>query len=187
MATHTTILSWRIPWTDEPGRLQSMGMQRVKHNWVTNTFKFSQAKKNLGIFCSYSHKLTVLLSSVGIVPWSSWSEFLRLLKCLQLSPDQLLVSTQNLLPHHFYQEWAYIFKLKGPEISSQAPQEVYSDFFRGHKPNPRTPRWWLIQETTSPEDPGSELPIAEMDGPLSVWSPVSSAYILTFFFTYVRI
>ena len=29
MATHSTILSWRIPWTEEPGRLQSMGSQRV--------------------------------------------------------------------------------------------------------------------------------------------------------------
>ena len=29
MATHSTILAWRIPWTEEPGRLQSMGSQRV--------------------------------------------------------------------------------------------------------------------------------------------------------------
>ena len=33
MATHPSILAWRIPWTDEPGRLQSMGLQRVGHNW----------------------------------------------------------------------------------------------------------------------------------------------------------
>ena len=32
MATHTSILAWRIPWTEEPGRLQSMGSQRVGHN-----------------------------------------------------------------------------------------------------------------------------------------------------------
>ena len=32
MATHSSILSWRIPWTEEPGRLQSMGLQRVKHD-----------------------------------------------------------------------------------------------------------------------------------------------------------
>ena len=29
MATHSSILAWRIPWTEEPGRLQSMGSQRV--------------------------------------------------------------------------------------------------------------------------------------------------------------
>ena len=37
MATHSSILAWKIPWTEEPGWLQSMGSQRVGHNWVTNT------------------------------------------------------------------------------------------------------------------------------------------------------
>ena len=32
MATHVSILAWRIPWTEEPGGLQSLGSQRVKHN-----------------------------------------------------------------------------------------------------------------------------------------------------------
>ena len=32
MATHSSILAWRIPWTEEPGRLQSMGSQRVRYN-----------------------------------------------------------------------------------------------------------------------------------------------------------
>ena len=32
MATHSSILSWRIPWTEEPGRLQSTGSQRVGHD-----------------------------------------------------------------------------------------------------------------------------------------------------------
>jgi len=31
MATHSSILAWRIPWTEKPGRLQSMGSQRVEH------------------------------------------------------------------------------------------------------------------------------------------------------------
>ena len=32
MATHSSILAWRIPWTEEPGLLHSMGSQRVRHN-----------------------------------------------------------------------------------------------------------------------------------------------------------
>ena len=32
MATHPSILAWRIPWTEEPGQLQSMGLQGVRHN-----------------------------------------------------------------------------------------------------------------------------------------------------------
>ena len=37
-ATHSNILAWRIPWTEELGRLQSMGPQRVRHNWATFTW-----------------------------------------------------------------------------------------------------------------------------------------------------
>ena len=33
MATHSSILTWRIPWTEEPLRLQSIGSQKVRHNW----------------------------------------------------------------------------------------------------------------------------------------------------------
>ena len=36
MATHSSILAWKIPWTEEPGRLQSMGSQSVGHDWVTS-------------------------------------------------------------------------------------------------------------------------------------------------------
>ena len=32
MATHSSILAWKIPWTEEPGGLQSMGLQRVRHD-----------------------------------------------------------------------------------------------------------------------------------------------------------
>ena len=34
MATHSSILAWKIPWTEEPGRLQSMGSQTVGHEWA---------------------------------------------------------------------------------------------------------------------------------------------------------
>ena len=37
MATHSSILAWRIPWRKEPGGLQSMGSQKTGHDWATNT------------------------------------------------------------------------------------------------------------------------------------------------------
>ena len=42
MASHSSILAWKIPWTEEPGRLQSMGSQRVRvgHDCTTNAFTF---------------------------------------------------------------------------------------------------------------------------------------------------
>ena len=38
MATHSSILAWKISWTEEPGELQSIGLQRVEHDWATNTY-----------------------------------------------------------------------------------------------------------------------------------------------------
>ena len=38
METHSSILAWRIPWTEEPGRLLSMGLQRVGHDWANNMY-----------------------------------------------------------------------------------------------------------------------------------------------------
>ena len=40
MATHPSILAWRILWTEEPGGLQSIGSQRVRHEWAMNMFTF---------------------------------------------------------------------------------------------------------------------------------------------------
>ena len=39
MATHSSTIAWKIPWTEEPGRLQSMGLQRVGH-WLHFTFHY---------------------------------------------------------------------------------------------------------------------------------------------------
>ena len=36
MATHSSILAWKIPWTEDPGRLQFMGLQKVRHDWATS-------------------------------------------------------------------------------------------------------------------------------------------------------
>ena len=41
MATHSSILAWRIPWMEEPGRLQSMGLQRVGYNSATSLSLFT--------------------------------------------------------------------------------------------------------------------------------------------------
>ena len=44
MATCSSILSWKIPWTEEPGRLQPMGLQKVRHNKAEYSF-FSRVNK----------------------------------------------------------------------------------------------------------------------------------------------
>ena len=40
MATHSSILAWKIPWTEEPGGLQFMGSQRVRHDLATKMIKY---------------------------------------------------------------------------------------------------------------------------------------------------
>ena len=52
MATHSSILAWRIPWTEEPGRLQSMGLQRVGHDWSD-------------LVCSYLPGLTAYVGTLA--------------------------------------------------------------------------------------------------------------------------
>ena len=41
MAPHSSTLAWKIPWTEEPGRLQTMGLWRVRHDWATSFSLFT--------------------------------------------------------------------------------------------------------------------------------------------------
>ena len=58
MTTHSSILAWRIPWTEEPSGLQSMGLQRVGHNWVTNTcfLVFPISANDMAVHSCYLNK-----------------------------------------------------------------------------------------------------------------------------------
>ena len=54
MVTHSSTLAWKIPWMEEPGRLQSMGSLRVRHDWVTSLslFLFHALEKELATHSS---------------------------------------------------------------------------------------------------------------------------------------
>ena len=55
ISTHSSVLAWKIPWTEEPGGLQSIGLQRVSHDWVTNTHTHTTMRTwtvaSINIFC----------------------------------------------------------------------------------------------------------------------------------------
>ena len=52
MDTNSSILAWRIPWTEEPGGLESLGLQRVGHNWATkHTHMHNYALGHSYFFC----------------------------------------------------------------------------------------------------------------------------------------
>ena len=50
MATHSSILVWEIPWTEDPGGLQSIGLQRVRHDLVTK--EQQQTHAIIGVQCA---------------------------------------------------------------------------------------------------------------------------------------
>ena len=94
MATHSSILAWRIQWTEEPGRLQPTGSQRVGHDWVTSlTFTIGQwvqmkqtSGESSGFFslcvhvslCAYS---TFLKATLTTFLWG------REIHCIALAPS----------------------------------------------------------------------------------------------------
>ena len=83
MATHSSILAWGIPWTEEPGRLQSMGSQRVGHDWATSLH-----------FHHESNAISTGSSVLSSVPLSVQS-----LSCVQLC-DSKDCSTPGFPVHH---------------------------------------------------------------------------------------
>ena len=67
MATYSSLLAWRIPWTEEPGGLQSTGSQRVRHDWVTSL--------SLSFIPEWSNGFPTFFNlSLNFTIKSSWSE-----------------------------------------------------------------------------------------------------------------
>ena len=62
MATHSSILAWRSPWTEEPGGLLSMGLQRAGHNRVTNTHKNSKTSEREHVQTHIPEKVILVLA-----------------------------------------------------------------------------------------------------------------------------
>ena len=71
LVTHSSILAWRIPWTEEPGGLQFMGLQRVRHDWATNTFTLSVTN-----VVEHLYLLAVHVSSLVKCHFSSFAHLL---------------------------------------------------------------------------------------------------------------
>ena len=57
MPTHSSILAWKIPWTEGPGRLQSMDPQRVRDDWMTLSLSWSVLEHTTQLICSIIWKI----------------------------------------------------------------------------------------------------------------------------------
>ena len=101
MATHSSILAWRIPWTEEPGRLQSMWSQRVGHNsatehMCTHTFSSVQSLSHVPLFAT---PLTAARqASLSIINSPS---LLKLMSIESMPSNHLILCHPLLLPSIF--------------------------------------------------------------------------------------
>ena len=115
MATHCRILAWRIPWTEEPGGLQSMGCQsRAWLKWLSTQALREMGKRWLDIlqhFLSPFHSMELLLS-VGCPARGSISQVCWPLSAVlwQVLTEEQAEMTPILLSHHF-KKWVYLLHI----------------------------------------------------------------------------
>ena len=82
IATHSSILAWRISWTEEPGRLQAMGSQRIRHNQTINTLQKRSCRHGCGMGYFFNRSYYFDFNT---------SECFILIQCL-LAPDIMLIT-----------------------------------------------------------------------------------------------
>ena len=89
MPTHFSILAWRIPWTEEPGELQSMGSQRVRKDWTINTHTTSILYiKVWGTLQTFTKAMATHSSTLARkIPWAEESGRLQSTESLRVGHD----------------------------------------------------------------------------------------------------
>ena len=128
MATLSSILVWRIPWTEEPGGLQSMGSQRVEHNWVP---EHTRAHAHTH---THTHTHTHYLKGIAF-----WRKFPTIFSCLGRETTSLFSNCKTLLNpfttwfrgklltqwsvYHFRRYWStfYLHIIPGPLVRKSRP------------------------------------------------------------------
>ena len=113
MTTYSSMLAWEIPWTDELGGLQSMGSQRVKHDWV-RAYKHGSQKPKKG------WQTGLLLEVLGENPFTCVFHFVEIesIRCLMVHFTLISASSftlsPKLSPMTLIMLFHYCTLLKGP-------------------------------------------------------------------------
>ena len=130
MAIHSSILAWKIPWTEESGGLQFLGLQRVRHNWATNTrldsvqFSSVQSLSCVQLFatpwtpaCQASLSITNSWSLPKLMPIESVMLFNHLILCHPLLllpsifPSMRVFSNESALGMRWPKYWTFSFSI----------------------------------------------------------------------------
>ena len=88
MASHSSTLAWKIPWTEEPGRLQSKGSQRVRHDWTISLYTQIQ----IPFFFPLLSLFEWYCNCYSAVCWDNYPFSLNYLACCWKSSDHMCKS-----------------------------------------------------------------------------------------------
>ena len=106
MAIHSSTIAWKIPWTQEPGRLQSMGLQRVGHDWATSLSLSSIFYGLNRVFPYRSSTMTLLFFFIShLPPFSFLGRFMYLTTKIFAWQSILLLIWFILLGHAWLHAW----------------------------------------------------------------------------------
>ena len=100
MVTHSSVLAWKIPWTEEPSRLQSMGLQRVRHNWAANTVTWLILVNRL-----WGDMRSIIFSRSYLKLWKPCVEMLHKMKGISVNWVQHGGIQRITWSHHTQREW----------------------------------------------------------------------------------
>ena len=84
MAVHSSILAWRVSWTEKPGGLQSIGFQRVRHDWTTNTHTHTHTHMCMCVhMCIHTYIYIYIIELVLYFPYTCL--------CRKYNPNTILI------------------------------------------------------------------------------------------------
>ena len=123
MATHYSILAWKIPWMEEPGRLQSMGSKRVRHDWATSVqFSSVQLLSRVRLFATpwtearqasvsitNTQSLLKLISIKSVMPSIYLILWRPLLLLPSIFPSIRVFSSESVLHIRWPKYWSFSF------------------------------------------------------------------------------
>ena len=121
MATHSSILTWRIPWTEEPGKLQSMGLQKVsQEQWLSSVQSLSHvqlfatpwtAAHQASLSITNAQNLLKPLSIKSMMPSNHLILCHPLLLLPSIFPSIRVFSKESVLPIRWPKYWSFTFSI----------------------------------------------------------------------------
>ena len=116
MATHSNILTWRIPWPEEPGGLQSMRSQRVRHGWGTTIYTHTRYIKS----CIKCILFSIVEADQSHLSKQIWQDLLPHFSTHELqicTPNLLLIGFMEICKHSKVANMSFLSLTSWTEIS----------------------------------------------------------------------